>query len=304
MSPSLARESYVTHTHTQWWASRSLVTDSPPTHRLLPFLFSSPPTYLLLLLPFFFFFSFFLFLPNRRRERSSRLSQNHCSSRKRNRFSLASGCVAVCCPPPCRQLQLQLQPSSIPLFNHSRSPHPNATLHISVLQAPLILQTFPSSFPRASFLPTRPPPPPSLTPPHSLTLPCRRPTLTCCSCSYSQSHRLCRFIFGASARRSRLPSPSTTSALQFLYLVCNVIQRFFSCRNINSPRRYEDDASDNAAGSTDDDGDPERARRELGATRLPLKDPFGDLVPIGKGVPLVPIILSFHAVVTPLAFRL
>ncbi len=89
-----------------------------------------------------------------------------------------------------------------------------------------------------------------------------------------------------------------------MYLVCNVIQRFFSCGNINSPRRYEDDASDNAAGSTDDDGDPERARRELGATRLPLKDPFGDLVPIGKGVPLVSIVLSFHAVVTPLAFRL
>ena len=51
-------------------------------------------------------------------------------------------------------------------------------------------------------------------------------------------------------------------------------------------RRYDNDVSDSAAGDSDDDGDPERARRELGATRLPLTDPFGDPVPIGKGAPL------------------
>ena len=50
-------------------------------------------------------------------------------------------------------------------------------------------------------------------------------------------------------------------------------------------RRYDNDVSDSAAGDSDDDGDPERARRELGATRLPLTDPFGDPVPIGKGAP-------------------
>ncbi len=55
-------------------------------------------------------------------------------------------------------------------------------------------------------------------------------------------------------------------------------------------RRYEDDASDTAAGDGDDE--PERARRELGATRLPLTDPFGDPVPIGKGATLLLLVLT------------
>lgn len=62
-------------------------------------------------------------------------------------------------------------------------------------------------------------------------------------------------------------------------------------RGIYWLRRYEDDASDTAAGDSDDD-EPERARRELGATRLPLTDPFGDPVPIGKGASLLLLVLT------------
>ena len=106
----------------------------------------------------------------------------------------------------------------------------------------------------------------------------------------------CRYTLAAITSLSRPRSAYTTSMpshLSLLSITVEQVARF--CHNINSSRRYDDDVSDSAAGNSDDDGYPERARRELGATRLPLTDPFGNTVPIGKGAspPHSPLLTHF-----------